>query len=82
MKVSNSKCKLKHQISTMVICESYMHKYSVSKDMQQKFNNDKRRREVIVGEVAMHLCLKLTIKELRISVEQDRVITTLNIIKH
>ena len=35
-----------------------------------------------IGKVVMHLCLTLIIKELKISVEQDRVITTLNIIKH
>ena len=46
------------------------------------FNNDRRRREVVVGKVASHLCLTLIIKELKISVEQDRVATTLNIIKH
>ena len=34
----------------MVICESYMHEFSVSKDMK-KINNDKRRREVAVGKV-------------------------------
>jgi hypothetical protein len=32
--------------------------------------------------VAAHLCLTVIIKELRISVEHDRVVTTLNIIKH
>jgi hypothetical protein len=36
MKVSNIKCKLKHQISTMVICGSYMFEFSVSKDMKKK----------------------------------------------
>jgi hypothetical protein len=35
---------------------------------------------VAVGKVAAHLCLTLIIKELKISVEQDRVVTTLNII--
>jgi hypothetical protein len=35
-----------------------------------------------VKKVMVHLHLKLIIKELRISVEQDRVVTTLNIIKH
>jgi hypothetical protein len=35
-----------------------------------------------VGKVAAHLCLALIIKELRINVEQDRVVTTLNILKH
>ena len=33
MKVSNIKCKLEHYISTTVIYESYMHGFSVSKDM-------------------------------------------------
>ena len=58
-----------------------MHKFSVSKDMK-KINNDKRRKEVAVGKVAAHLCLTLIIKELKISVEQGRVVTTLNIIRH
>jgi hypothetical protein len=35
----------------MVIGGSYMHKFSVSKDMK-KINNDKRRKEVAVGKVA------------------------------
>jgi hypothetical protein len=58
-----------------------MHEFSVGKDMKN-INNDKRRREVAVGKVAAHLCLTLIIKELRISVEHDRVVTTLNINKH
>ena len=33
-----------------------------------------------IGKVAAHLCLTLIIKELRINVEHDRVVTTLNII--
>ena len=33
-----------------------------------------------VGKVAAQLCLTQIIKELRIGVEQDRVVTTLNII--
>jgi hypothetical protein len=37
---------------------------------------------VAIGKVAAHLCLTLIIKELKISVEQDRVVTTLNIIRH
>jgi hypothetical protein len=65
----------------MVICGSYMHEFSVSKDME-KINNDKRRKGVAVAKVAVHLCLTLIIEELKISVEQDRVVTTLNIIKH
>jgi hypothetical protein len=36
MKASNIKCKLKHYISTMVICGSYMHEFSVSKDTRGK----------------------------------------------
>ena len=34
MEVSNIKCKLRHYISSMIICESYKHKFSVSKDMK------------------------------------------------
>jgi hypothetical protein len=34
------------------------------------------------GKLTAHLCLTLIIKELKISVEQNRVVTTLNIIKH
>jgi hypothetical protein len=36
---------------------------------------------VAVGKVGALLCLTLIIKELKISVEQDRMVTTLNIIK-
>jgi hypothetical protein len=66
----------------MVICGSYMHKFSVSKDMEKKMNNDIRRKEVAVGKVVAHLCLTLIIKELKISVEHDRVVKTLKTIKH
>jgi hypothetical protein len=65
----------------MVMFESYMHELSVSKDMN-KIDNDKRRKEVVVGKLPEHLCLTLNIKDLKISVEQDRVVTTLNTIKH
>ena len=58
-----------------------MHEFSVNKDMK-KSNKGKRRKEVAVGKVAAHLCLTLIIKELKISVHHDRVVTTLNIIKH
>jgi hypothetical protein len=37
---------------------------------------------VIVGKVAVQFCLTLIIKELKISVEHDRVVTPLNIIKY
>ena len=59
-----------------------MHRLSVSKDMKKKTNNDTRRREVVVGKLAAHLCLTRIVKELKIGVDQDRVVTTLNIIKH
>ena len=59
-----------------------MHEFSVSKDMKEKFNNDKSIKEVAVGKMAAHLCLTLIIKELKNNVEQDRVVTTLHIIKH
>jgi hypothetical protein len=58
-----------------------MHKFSVSKDMK-KINNDKRRKEVVVGKLLEHLCLTLNNKKLKISVDPDRVVTTLNILKH
>ena len=48
----------------------------------KKINNEKMRKEVAIGKVVAHLCLTLIIKELRISVEQGRVVTTQNIIKH
>jgi hypothetical protein len=35
---------------------------------------------MVVRKVAAHLCLTLIITELKISVEHDRVVTTLNII--
>ena len=59
-----------------------MHKFSVGKDMKKKINNDKRRRDMVVGKVVAHFCLTLNIKELKSSVECDRVVTTLNTIKH
>ena len=55
-----------------------MFEFSVSMDMTK---ND-IIREVAVEKVAAHLCLTLAIKEFKISVEQDRVVTTLNVIKH
>jgi hypothetical protein len=39
----------------------------------KKNNNDKRRRDMVVGKAAAHLCLTLIIKELKFSVEHDRV---------
>ena len=57
-----------------------LHEFSVSKDMQKNYS-DEKRKGVAVGKVPTHLCLTLIFKELKISVEQDRVVTTLNIIK-
>jgi hypothetical protein len=37
---------------------------------------------MVVGKVVAHLCLILIIKELKFSVEHDRVVATLNAIKH
>ena len=37
---------------------------------------------MVVGMVVAHLCLTLIIRELKFSVEHDRVITTLYTIKH
>ena len=35
---------------------------------------------MVVGKVAVHLCLTLIIKKIKICVKQDRMVTTLNII--
>ena len=35
-----------------------------------------------IGKVGAHLCLILIIKELKFSVEQSRVVTTINLNKH
>jgi hypothetical protein len=48
----------------------------------KQINNDKRRRDMVVGKVMAHSCLTLIIKELKFSVEHDKVVTTLNTIKH
>ena len=37
---------------------------------------------MVVGKVVAHLCLTLIIKELEFSVGHDRVVSTLNTIKH
>ena len=43
------------------------------------FNKDKRRKEVAIGKVVAQLCLTLIVKEFKIIVEQDRVVTSQNI---
>ena len=55
-----------------------MLEFSVSKDMKKK----DIIREAAVGKLTAHLCLTLNVKELKLSVEHGRVVTTLNIIKH
>ena len=55
-----------------------MFEISVSKDLKIR----DIMRELAVGKVAAQLCLTLLVKELKISVEHGRVVTTLNIIKH
>ena len=55
-----------------------MFEFSVSKNMKKK----DIIREVAVGKVATHVCLTLSIKKLKISVDHGRMVTTLNIIKH
>ena len=51
-----------------------MYEFNISKDMEE----EKRDiiREVAVGKVVAHSCQTLIIKELKINVEQDRVVTT------
>jgi hypothetical protein len=59
----------------MVICESYMFEFSISKDMKLlKKNNNKRR-------IPTYL-LTLIVKKVGFYVEHDKMVTTLNIIKH
>jgi hypothetical protein len=68
----------------MVICGSYMCECysSVSKDILYEKKKKDKIREVGVGEVIAHLCLTLIVKELKITFEHGRVVTTRNIIKH
>ena len=40
----------------------------------KKKKNDKRRRDMIIGKVAAYLCLTLIIRELKFSLEHDRVV--------
>jgi hypothetical protein len=61
----------------MEICRSYIFEFSISEDVKEKII-----WEVAIGTVATHLCLALTVKELKINVEQDKMVTTLNTIKH
>ena len=56
------------------ICGSYMFEFSVSKDMKRKNNNNKRR----IPTYLLANLLTLIVNKLKISVEQGRVVTTLN----
>ena len=57
----------------MVIYERYMFEFTVDKDMKKRIMfNDKRK-------IPTHI-LTLVVKNLKISVEQGRVVTTINII--
>ena len=56
-----------------------MFEFSVGKDMKKgEKTNDKRR----IPTYLLAYLLTLIVKELKISVEHGRVLTTLNIIKH
>ena len=55
-----------------------MFQFSVSKDMKNINENDKM---IIIAYLLAHL-LALIVKVLKISVEQGRVVTTLNRLKH
>jgi hypothetical protein len=52
--------------------------FSVSKDIINKNKNDKRR----IPTYMLAYLLTLIVKKLKTNVEQDRVVTTLNTIKH
>jgi hypothetical protein len=54
-----------------------MSEFRVRKDMKKDIIS-----EVAIRKVAAHLCVTLIVKALKISVEQGRVVTILNIIKH
>jgi hypothetical protein len=61
-----------------MVCASYMFEFCVGKDMKKK----DIVREVAIGKVATNLCLTLIVKVLKNSVEQGKVVRTLNIIKY
>ena len=65
-------------MSAMVIYGIYNFEFSVSKDMENQNNNDKRR--IPSHLIAYHLTV--IVKELKTSVEHKWVVTTLNKMKH
>ena len=62
----------------MIICESYMFEFSVSKNMEKTLTMLKEEFQ----DIFQDLCLALVVRELKTNVEQGRVVTTLYIIKH
>ena len=63
MKVSNIKCKLKHYISTVVICESYMFEFNNNKKIKKEYNKGGGSKE-------SSGTLYQIVKKLKINVEQ------------
>ena len=55
-----------------------MFEFRVSKEYEKENNNDKRK----IPTYLLAYLLTLIVKELTISLEQGRMVTTLNIIKH
>jgi hypothetical protein len=55
-----------------------MFEFNINKDMKKEYN----KGSGTYMSVAAHICLTLFVKELKINVEQGRVVTSLNIIKH
>jgi len=64
----------------MVICGNKMFEFSVSKDMGDK-KKTKRIKRRIPTYILVYLLASI-VNELKISVEQGRVVVTLNVIKH
>jgi len=62
----------------MVIYGNYMFEFNINKDMKKEYN----KGSGTYMSVAAHISLTLFVKELKINVEQGRVVTSLNIIKH
>ena len=61
----------------MVLCGSCMYWFSVSNDMKKKYNGKRRFSTYLLENL-----LTLTIKELKTSVEQGTMVTTMILNKH
>ena len=48
MKVSNVKCKFKHSISTMVVCGSYMLKFSKTSLIVEVYLKKKKKKNLLI----------------------------------